>query len=74
MEDRFILQASNKPNHWVCTDKANGIVCVFEAHKLNETQQFTDLEDAKNPDVSAGARIMREMGDFLYHNHYDKIF
>lgn len=43
--ERFIIQKSAKPNHWVCTDQTNLIVCVFENHKYNDTQQFELLED-----------------------------
>lgn len=70
---RYIIQPSEKPNHWVCTDTDNGIICVFEAHRFNDTQQFTMLEDSR-ASVSELARIAREMGDWLRDNHYDKIF
>ena len=72
--DRFIIQPSTSPDVWVCTDKENGLVCRFEAHKFNDTQKFTFLEDIEHPDALTIARIVREMGDWLRSNHYDKIF
>lgn len=71
--ERFIIQPSEKPNHYVCTDQVNGIVCVFEANKFNDNQQFTVLEDS-TASANDYARIAREMGDWLRENHYDKIF
>lgn len=66
----------SKEHHdsWVCTDRRNGIVCRFSAHKFNSSQEFTFLEDIEKPDALSIARIMREMGDWLKENHYDKIF
>ena len=74
MEDRFILQKSEKPEYWVCTDKENSIVCVFENHNYNDNQEFTILEDIETPDALALAKAVREMADWLRDNHYDKIF
>lgn len=72
--ERFILQPSMHPNVWVCTDKENGLVCRFDAHKFNDTQKFTFLEDIAQPDALTIAKIVREMADWLRSNHYDKIF
>lgn len=58
---------------WVCTDTENGIVCRFEAHRFNDTQKVTFLEDVEQPDALAIARLMREMGDWLGEHHRDKI-
>jgi hypothetical protein len=75
MKDRFILQNSElKPNHIVCTDTQNMIVCTFENHKFNETQKFDMLEDFNPDNFMQLARIMREFGDWLSENHYDKVF
>jgi hypothetical protein len=72
---RFIIQeAKQKPDAYVCTDTENGIVCQFDAHKFNDTQKFTFLEDVTQPDALAIARLMREMGDWLAQNHYEKVF
>lgn len=71
--ERFIIQPSETPNLWVCTDQTNGIVCVFEQGKFNDTQQFTLLEDSK-ASANQLATIAREMGDWLRENHYEKIF
>ena len=73
MNNRFLIQKSeSKPNHWVCTDTKNKIVCVFEQSKFNDTQEFTILEDIKNPDASQLARAANEMADWLFNNHYKK--
>ena len=73
MQNRFIIQQSQaQPNGWVCTDTENGIVCIFEHQKLNETQQFTILENISNPDVSKLARAANEMAEWLRKNHYKK--
>jgi hypothetical protein len=71
---RYILQPSEKPNHWVCTDQENKIVCVFEDHKFNETQKTEMLEDFNPDNFMKLARYMREMGDWLRDNHHEKIF
>lgn len=72
--NRFILQESEKLNHWVCTDQINKIVCVFEYHKYNDTQKFTLLEDFNDKNLMELARFAREMGEWLRLNHYDKVF
>ncbi|MEI6752360.1 MAG: hypothetical protein WCK78_04260 [Paludibacter sp.] len=75
MKDRFLLQKSElKQNHWVCTDRENLIVCTFENHKFNETQKFDVLENFNSDNFMQLARIMREFGDWLSENHYDKVF
>ena len=72
---RYILQkAQQVTDGWVCTDTENGIVCRFQAHKFNDTQEFTFLEDVEQPDALKIARLMREMGDWLGEHHRDKVF
>lgn len=73
--ERFIIQQSQQDsNAYICTDTANGIVCSFKAHRFNDTQKFTLLEDVTHPNALTIARIMREMGDWLREHHYNKIF
>ena len=75
MEYRFKVQKSElKPNHWVCTDTENKIVCTFENHRFNETQKFDLLEDFNPDNYMELARIMREFGDYLGENHMEKVF
>lgn len=69
---RYILQQSSTPNKWVCTDKENGLVCIFEDKSFNETQKFTLLNDVK-PDAVALAKAAKDMGDWLRENHYEKV-
>ena len=74
MAQKYILQESEKPNHWICTDQENQIVCVFEDHKFNDTQKITTLNDFDPAKYKDLARFMREMGDWLSKNHYEKLF
>ncbi len=69
----YIIQASSTPGKWVCTDAKNGIVCVFEDKKFNETQNFTLLDDVVKPDANLLATSVREMADWLRENHYEKV-
>ena len=72
---KYIIQKSEqKPNHWVCSDTENGIVCIFENAKFDDTQEVTLLNDVKGLDTYAIPRLMREMNDWLINNHHDKIF
>lgn len=48
--------------------------CVFEEHKFNDTQKFTTLENFDPANFMYMTRYLREMGDWLRENHYDKIF
>jgi hypothetical protein len=71
--NRFIMQPSeSKPNHWVCTDTVNMLMCIFENGKFNETQEFTLFEDVKNPDANVLAKACNEMAEWLRSNHYKK--
>ncbi|GHT09172.1 hypothetical protein FACS189432_09080 [Bacteroidia bacterium] len=73
MTERFIIKKSEcKPDSWVCTDVENGIVCIFENHRFNETQEFTILEDIRNPDANKLAKSVNEMAGWLRENHYKK--
>jgi len=75
MKSRFILQKSElKPNHWVCTDTENLIICTFENKNFNDTQEFKTLEEFNPANFMQLARYAREMGDWLRENHYDIIF
>ena len=74
MPERYILQPSEKPNHWVCTDQENLIVCTFENKKFNDTQKMTMLENFNPDNFMNLSKYMGEMGDWLRENHYEKIF
>ncbi len=69
MQERYIIQASEKDNHFVCTDTSYKIVVVFEKNKFNETQKATMLEGFNPSNYMKLARIMREMVDYLQENH-----
>lgn len=49
------------------------LVCEFEAHKYNETQQFPDMGHLP-ADPQKIATAMRELGDWLFSHHYAEIF
>ena len=71
---RFIIQKSENLEKWVCTDKVNNIVCIFENGNFNNTQKFSILEDFNPANYMGLAKIAKEMADWLKENHYDKIF
>ena len=68
-----IEQSKNKPNHWVCSDFENKIVCIFEDGRYNDTQRFEVLDDTATLSANELARAVREMADWLRDNHYDKV-
>lgn len=75
---RFILQPSDlQQGWWVCVDTEHNIVCRFAAHKFNDTQKITMLDGdtfATSKEALAYSTYLREMGDWLRENHYDKVF
>ena len=74
MANRFILQPSEVPGKFVCTDTENKIVLVFEKGKFNDSQKVEFLEDFKGDDFMKVATYMREIGDWLVANHHEKLF
>ncbi|HRH57408.1 MAG TPA: hypothetical protein PLS10_07135 [Chitinophagales bacterium] len=74
MQNRFILQASEVKNHFVCTDQENKIVIIFEKGKFNDSQKVEFLEDFNGADFMNVAKYMREIGDWLAEYHYEKLF
>ena len=70
---RFIIQESEKQNQFVVTDQTNGIVIIFEKGNFNGTQEITDLNNTDPGDFMKQARQMREVGEWLYQNHKDKV-
>ena len=70
---RFVLQNSKIPNHYIVTDTVNEYVIKFEKHKFNETQVVTLLNDDDNPDVLLIAKILRELTDWLVEFHPEKV-
>lgn len=73
--NRFKLEKSKEqPGWWVLTDTKNLVVIKFEEHKYNETQRVYLLKESEmisSPDIEAKlARIMREMGEYMYTHWY----
>lgn len=58
------------PGTYIVEDCRTGVICMFEKGRFNETQNFRNLP-IHNP--MSLPKIMREMGDWLYKNHRDKI-
>lgn len=70
--ERFLLQKSTTmADGYVVTDTVNNIVITFKEHQFNDTQNVTFLNDVVNADALHVARIMREIGQWLYENHRD---
>lgn len=72
-DTRFLLQKSEKANHYVCTDKTNNIVAIFEKGKFNESQKITNLHKLRTKQMLQLPTILREMADWLQKYHKDKI-
>lgn len=70
---RFIIQESEKLNHFVVTDQTNKLVVIFEKGKFNETSKVTELEELNATDFMKTAKQLREVGEWLYKNHKDKV-
>lgn len=73
--NRFKLEKSKEqPGWWVLTDIKNLVVIKFEEHKYNETQKVYLLKESEmisSPDIETKlARIMREMGEYMYTHWY----
>ena len=73
--NRFKLEKSKEqPGWWVLTDTKNLVVIKFEEHKYNETQKVYLLKESgmiSSPDIETKlARIMREMGEYMYTHWY----
>lgn len=69
---QYVVQPSQKANHWVCTDVYNKVVIVWQDKKFNDTQVVTALDDHSLDPIFA-ARAMRNIGDYLVVHHSDKI-
>ena len=75
MEDeRFKIENQSGTSDWLITDKENLITIFFENHKFNDTQRIVELEDFTKERICNLPRILREIGEWLSKNHYDKIF
>lgn len=54
---------------YIVTDTKWMMVCEFEAHRFNETQNFIDLGHLP-VDPAKIAKAMTELGDWLFSHHY----
>lgn len=74
--DKYVIQPSGTlPNSWVLTDVENKVVIRFKQGAYNETQEVTFLEDsaALTHTPLELARILREMGEWVYKNYNELI-
>lgn len=72
---RFRLEKSQDlPGWWVLTDTENLVVLKFKEHEFNESQQATFIDDDQSVLEKLGtqgiARILREMGDYMFTHWY----
>lgn len=72
MMERYKIElVDGLSGHYIVEDTKSGILCIFEKGKFNETQEFSNLPKT---DIVQLPTYMRELGDWLRDNHYDKIF
>ena len=74
-QHRFKLEKSKEKEGWyVLTDTENLIVIRFKEHEFNETQKIThidkDQEVIKRLGAQGIARVLREMGDYMFTHWY----
>lgn len=73
MEDEtFILQKSDKENHWIAIHKPTAILIEFEEGKFNESNQVTEIFESI-PKLMENAKIMREIGEWISKNHQNLV-
>lgn len=70
--NRFNLVKSEQNDYYICTDTHYLVVCKFKHKKFNDTQKIEIITDIA-PDAILISRILREMADWLYKYHYNKI-
>lgn len=73
--DRFKLEKSRDlPGWWVLTDTENLVVIKFKEHEFNETQKITHIDNDQEVIRRLGAqgiaRVLREMGDYMFSHWY----
>lgn len=72
--DRYKLEATKDGTGWVCADKKNLYVTIWQHKKFNTTQKIELLEDFEKLNVMYLARWGNEMSGWLSKNHPDKVF
>ena len=55
------------------TDTKWMMVCEFQAHRFNDTQNYIDMGQLP-ADPNKVAHAMSELGDWLYKHHYSDVF
>lgn len=71
--NKYILQQTEKPQHWVITDQDNLISIIFKEKQFNETQEVKLLDENITKSPTELAKILRQIGDYLVENHSELI-
>lgn len=74
-QHRFKLEKSKEKEGWyVLTDTETLVVIKFKKHEFNETQNITHLDNDQEVIRKLGpqgiARVLREMGDYMFTHWY----
>ena len=74
-QHRFKLEKSKEQEGWyVLTDTENLVVIKFKKHEFNEAQKITHLDNDQHVIRNLGpqgiARVLREMGDYMFTHWY----
>ena len=72
--ERFILQQHSNGKDWVATDKENLTTIFFEHQNFTESQEIVPLNDIPRDKIPANQKALREMAEWLLHDHRDKVF
>lgn len=70
MAERFTIDEPQK-GLYIVEDTVTGLICMFEQGKFNDSQKFDNIP---TDDPMRVPTLMRELGDWLFNNHYDKLF
>lgn len=71
--NRFLLQPSQKKNHYVVTDTLHNVVFIFEKNNFNDSNKVIELDNIPPSDFMKIARINREIAEWIVDNHSDLI-
>ena len=72
--ERFTIEKHpDKVLHWICVDKENGISCEFEHGNFFGKKVIISHKGKPHPDHFVMLKIEKEMGDWLWENHNNKI-
>lgn len=71
--ERFTIKPAADPRSWEVTDHKMGIICTFEEGRFNDTQKITTTANKiATLSVMELARVMRELGEWVFAHHKEK--